>query len=407
MAHVLEQTLASKPSHESFHSTHSEQTTSSILSSPSNQLTTDLHTAASHAAGVPVVSIEHYLNNTPVSSEPVQLGAPRTSHNVPMLHQLCQERGLVAEYEIDGGQAEGFCGSVTVGQEVISSERRCPNKKEAKEALAELAVPVVKDMVAVGREKKAAGGEQERNWIGTLLGRSILNGFFSSSSSSSSSSSVGYLGLSQYHNALDPTHTSPGPTYTEYALGLHFACTCTLHATDPTDAQIPSPASFGSPTIPFTTKKAARNNAAKEAVRHLISTGGLNDDGSVKTRKKGAKVANGGPTVRIEPQHGAVEVQKASSFAARVHDLVVLLGLQPPTYRFSPASPATPVMLSGAAYFDGDAGMGQVHAGLHGPVGEVRNVHGKKNAKEECAKAVWGVLRGVARERGVEVPEAE
>lgn len=40
-------------------------------------------------------------------------------------------------------------------------------------------------------------------------------------------------------------------------------------------------------------------------------------------------------------------------------------------------------------------------------MGEVRNVFGKKNAKEECAKAVWEVLREVARERGVDVEEVE
>lgn len=200
MAHILEQTLATKPSHESFHSTHSQQATSSALSSPLNQLNTDLHTAALHAAGVPVVSIEHYLNDPryqgpeaspPVNSslpkskktpnyaspaEPVQLGAPKTSHHVPMLYQLCQERGLVAEFEIDGEQFGGFCGSVTVGQEVFSSEKRWPNKKEAKEALAELAVPAAREMGGVGREKNAAtaGGEQEKNWIGTLQGRSNI-----------------------------------------------------------------------------------------------------------------------------------------------------------------------------------------------------------------------------------------
>ena len=32
---------------------------------------------------------------------------------------------------------------------------------------------------------------------------------------------------------------------------------------------------------------------------------------------------------------------------------------------------------------------------------------GKKNAKEECARGVWEVLKGVARERGVEIEEAE
>lgn len=31
----------------------------------------------------------------------------------------------------------------------------------------------------------------------------------------------------------------------------------------------------------------------------------------------------------------------------------------------------------------------------------MRNVFGKKNAKEECARGVWEVLKGVARDRGV------
>ncbi|KAL8692257.1 MAG: hypothetical protein Q9218_002673 [Villophora microphyllina] len=194
MARVLEQTLASKGSHESFHSSHSQPPASPTFFSPSNQINTDLHTAALQAAGLPVVDIEAYLNdpryqgpipsksppqkkqttqNTSSSSEPVQLGAPKTSHNVPMLHQLCQERGLVAEFKIDGEQTEGFCGSVRVGEEVISNDQRWPNKKEAKEALAELALPVVRNMEAVKRDKVASGGEQERNWIGMLLGKSI------------------------------------------------------------------------------------------------------------------------------------------------------------------------------------------------------------------------------------------
>lgn len=33
----------------------------------------------------------------------------------------------------------------------------------------------------------------------------------------------------------------------------------------------------------------------------------------------------------------------------------------------------------------------------------MRNVFGKKSAKEECARGVWQVLRGLAKERGVEV----
>ena len=110
----------------------------------------------------------------------MQLGAPRSSHHVSGLHHLCQERGFIAEYEIDGDQAEGFNGTVTVGNESISTERRWPNKKEAKEGLAALMVPLVKEMEKVKRDKQkvVTGGEQEKekekNWVGILLGMCII-----------------------------------------------------------------------------------------------------------------------------------------------------------------------------------------------------------------------------------------
>lgn len=198
MASVLEHTITSRGSNESFHSSHSQQPLSPTFPTASSQLTTDLHTAALQAAGLPVYDIEAYLKDPrhqpsppvafpPVkkqktqggssssSSAPVQLGAPKTSHNVPALHQLCQERGIVAGFEIDGDQAEGFNGTVAVADQVISSEQRWRNKKEAKEVLAALAVPVVKDMEVVkgNKQKLATGGEQEKNWVGLLLGKSI------------------------------------------------------------------------------------------------------------------------------------------------------------------------------------------------------------------------------------------
>ncbi|KAL8970875.1 MAG: hypothetical protein Q9183_001315, partial [Haloplaca sp. 2 TL-2023] len=198
MAEVLERTLASKASDESFHSSHSQQPPSPTFTPASNQLNSDLHTAALQAAGLPVYDIEAFLNDprhepsppvkspplkkqktqtsSSASSEPVQLGSPRTSHHVAGLHHLCQERGVVAEYEIDGDQAKGFNGTVTVGNESISAERRWPNKKEAKESLAALMVPLVREMEKVKREKQkvvTGGGEQEKekdkNWVGMLL----------------------------------------------------------------------------------------------------------------------------------------------------------------------------------------------------------------------------------------------
>lgn len=190
----LEQTLASKGSHESFHSSHSHQEPSSVFP---NGVTTDGHAAALEAAGLSIYDIDAYLNDprnqeplppakSPAQKKqkvregsssstpctPVQLGAPRTTHNVSALHQLCQERGLVVGFEIDGDQTGGFGGMVTIGDQTIESEQRWRSKKEAKEGLAELGLPVVREMEAVGRGKGETG--QEKNWVGLLLGESML-----------------------------------------------------------------------------------------------------------------------------------------------------------------------------------------------------------------------------------------
>ncbi|KAL8939565.1 MAG: hypothetical protein Q9216_003296, partial [Gyalolechia sp. 2 TL-2023] len=296
MATTLDQAVAAKTSNESFHSSHSQQQTG-----PSSHVTSGLHAAALKATGLPIYDIEAYLNDprnqlpakTPpqkkakggssssASGTPVQLGAPKTTHNVSALHQLCQGRGFIAEYEIDGDQAGGFGGMVTIGGQTVASERRWRNKKEAKEALAELALPVVVEMDGVKKQNQGVVGEQDKNWVGLLL---------------------------EYYNAIDPTHASAGPVYTEYGLDLNFACTCTI----PSSPSQP----FGSSTAPFPNKKAARANAAKEAVQHLISTGELNSDGSAKARKK-VKVGSGGPTVKVEAS--GVEVKKNASYAARVN----------------------------------------------------------------------------------------
>lgn len=72
-------------------------------------------------------------------------------------------------------------------------------------------------------------------------------------------------------------------------------------------------------------------------------------------------------------------------------ELCPVLGLAQCEYRFQP-DPRAPGFLSGAAYFPQDPLVG-------GPIGEVRNVFGKKAAKEECAKGVLEFLEGVRKER--------
>ncbi len=336
----MEHDLAAKTSHESFHSTRSQLEEAPTTNPPADLVMTDLHTAALQAAGLPVYDLDTFLNDprnqaspeaksppqkkqrtdpaiSSSSSAPEQLGSPKTTHNVPALHHLCQERGLIPEYEIDGDQALGFAGTVTVGGETIISDQRWRNKKEAKEGLAELAVPVVREIGPMQKGKAVLmtpkeNREPEKNWVGMLLGESIPI----STTISQPSLRYNFLPLiadsvPEYHNATDPTHLNPASTYTEYALGPSFACTCTI---PPIGNVSSTPAVLGSPTAPFSTKKAARINAAKAAVQHLISLGELNPDGSCKAKKKAKFSA--GPTVKVEAK--GIEVKKDTSYANRV-----------------------------------------------------------------------------------------
>lgn len=162
-----------------------------------------------------------------------------------------------------------------------------------------------------------------------------------------------------------------GPVYKEYAIGVGFAYTCNH----------PSyPGTFGSATVSFPTKKAARANAAKEAVKYLIDQGLTNPDGSHKSKKK-VKL---GTAVKVEGKK--LEVQRDTTYAQRVNgeslplalmtltfvywsmilsgpvlliplfllDLCPILGLTAPTYRLSATADAAPNFLSGAAYFSGE-----------------------------------------------------
>ena len=89
-----------------------------------------------------------------------------------------------------------------------------------------------------------------------------------------------------------------------------------------------------------------------------------------------------------------------ATFGQRVNALYPRLGLSAPEYRIV-ATAQAPNFHSGAAFFPRD---GLVVAG---PVGEVRGVFGKKNAREECAKGVLEFLEQLARERGVDVAGEE
>lgn len=75
----------------------------------------------------------------------------------------------------------------------------------------------------------------------------------------------------------------------------------------------------------------------------------------------------------------------------RVEALCAVLGLAAPVYTLA-GSPDAGNVWSGAARFVGEPEILQ-------PLGEVRNVFGKRRAKDECARGVWVYLEGLRRAR--------
>jgi len=105
----------------------------------------------------------------------------------------------------------------------------------------------------------------------------------------------------EYYNATSPNQ---GPMYTDFGVGKLFACTCVV----PGDST-----AYGGTANAFPSKKAARTNAAREAMQTLITAGLVEQDGSLKAKKK-VKL---GTAVKIEEK--GLGVKKNTTYAQRVN----------------------------------------------------------------------------------------
>lgn len=87
------------------------------------------------------------------------------------LNSLCQLKGVVPIFEIDGDISNAdFGGVLKIGEITIASDERWHSKKEVKEALAEKGLNAVKTMDAK-RKEPGTPGETGRNWVGMLHGK--------------------------------------------------------------------------------------------------------------------------------------------------------------------------------------------------------------------------------------------
>ena len=180
MSDILKSLIAPKTSQDSFHSTRSQP--SSPLVEPTNQASTlpfyDIDAFLNETSNQALLSSTTNQNQGSSSKakraacsssppQPVQLGV-RTSNHVAALNHLCQARGLVPEFEIDGDQS-GYGGVLRIGEQTVGSEKNWRSKKEAKEWLAEKGVEIVR-RIEGKRKVSTEGGGTSENWIGKLLG---------------------------------------------------------------------------------------------------------------------------------------------------------------------------------------------------------------------------------------------
>lgn len=99
-------------------------------------------------------------------------------------------------------------------------------------------------------------------------------------------------------------------------------------------------------------------------------------------------------------QGKGLEVKSGSTYGQKVNDAYGILGLKTPQYVLAAASASAPSIFSGHASFPNEPELPK-------EIGEVRNVFGKKNAKEAIAKGVWEVLRKLAEKRGATISEID
>lgn len=308
--------------------------------------------------------------------EPVLISNGRKSSEwVPKLMQLVQARRVVCNFTLHEPEPYSFAAELAILDKGIematfsTGENFFRNKKEAKDAVAEhgfnylLAHAPPPLSTSNSTAKAASPSKPEENWLGLL-------------------------------NHFCQTASTPPPKFLEYqgATDVIFSATCSISM--PGSNEIV----FGDPTSYCTTKKAARAQAARDAVlylrdKHLLPTEGLKSgihtpaDVSRKRTPLGELPASDNAQNDIDdPSYSpSSQVPVMQQILALCRTMRVVC----PAFTYTP-DPQCPAFMSAAAFFPGESD-------LQGPIGFVERVFGKKKAKEECAKrvlVVLGELRG-------------
>jgi hypothetical protein len=334
---------------------------------------------------------------TPV---PVAIGAKSSKYTV-LLNEKYQAYGIERpEFVFEGDTVRGWCVRTCFRGQNFGPLGPFSSKQQGKEALSKKVLQVLLAMEKEGRFEKGTKEQKEvkvqekadkkakeagPNWVGLLLGMYCTYLLLLTSHS--------YLktpltSISEFQRAC----SSPQALYTDYSLGTRFSCLVTI------EGLTSHPQPFGSTTALFSSKKAARQHAASCVVDYYKAQGLWPENVAAAGGIKKKKVVQAPPAPKARKSSDSASADNTPvspggmSYPQQAAQLSTALGLGTPEWRFHPEDPAAPGFLNASCFFKS--------GGQHeGPIGEVRNIFGKKRAKEECARLTVEYLQGVKEQR--------
>ncbi|KAI9835468.1 MAG: hypothetical protein M1819_002386 [Sarea resinae] len=305
-----------------------------------------------------------------------KISGPETSGAIARLYMMAQKLRVKVEFDVHEASPQIpplFQASLRLdGKEIEHDGTAYFNKKEAKAAVSLRGIELLERM----DEKREAESKMDKNenWIGLLAEYCVAEGI-----------------------------APPAYDFHQVEDQLKFVCSVRI------EKRLEA---FGSSSKLFPTKKAAKANAASEAVEWLRETSLLEKDCQHPKKKKRlgsshntAPIVSGGSMSvgeekLINEQEDAVEVQKVTKGQKTLGEQEALRSVKEisfakkvnaPEYRLASTEQA-PTIYSGAAYFTNDPL-------VKGPIGAIRHVRGRKVAKEQCAKKVLEFLVAEAKMR--------
>ncbi|CAL3964717.1 hypothetical protein PZA11_002343 [Diplocarpon coronariae] len=218
------------------------------------------------------------------------------------------------------------------------------------------------DLEALAIEQLANEEMGDKNWIGTLQ---------------------------QYRDVHPVAGADNGIIWDESqdATGITLRFRCTLTIAESSELFGNNSLGYSTKIVSFGTKKQAKKYAAKKAIDWLIENKYMPADGSVKF-----------PKVTTPPAASKARINDPKdvnpSYTSLVPVICTRLGFAPPRYELA-------AVVQNGSLWNGFANFG-MDPRIDGKVGEVKNVFGKKHAKEAIAKLVYAFMKDIENQRNEE-----